>query len=39
LLQSTSVMCILLIWRHSENIIRLVKGTESKLGKKKDPAP
>jgi glycerol-3-phosphate acyltransferase PlsY len=23
-----------LIWRHSENISRLVKGTESKLGKK-----
>jgi glycerol-3-phosphate acyltransferase PlsY len=32
---STSVMALLLIWRHSENISRLVKGSESKLGKKK----
>lgn len=29
------VMSALLIWRHSENISRLLKGTESKLGKKK----
>ena len=29
------VMSALLIWRHAENIGRLVKGTESKLGKKK----
>ncbi len=29
------VMSALLIWRHSENIGRLLKGTESKLGKKK----
>ncbi|WP_296510635.1 glycerol-3-phosphate 1-O-acyltransferase PlsY [Rhodoferax sp.] len=36
LLLSTAVMSIFLIWRHSENISRLVKGTESKLGKKKD---
>ncbi len=35
LLLSTAVMSIFLIWRHSENISRLVKGTESKLGKKK----
>jgi glycerol-3-phosphate acyltransferase PlsY len=35
LLLSTAVMSIFLIWRHSENISRLVKGTESKLGAKK----
>ncbi|MFO1263150.1 MAG: glycerol-3-phosphate 1-O-acyltransferase PlsY [Rhodoferax sp.] len=29
------VMSGLLIWRHAENIGRLLKGTESKLGKKK----
>lgn len=32
---ATAIMSLLLIWRHSENISRLVKGTESKLGKKK----
>jgi glycerol-3-phosphate acyltransferase PlsY len=36
LLLSTAVMSMFLIWRHSENISRLVKGTESKLGKKKE---
>lgn len=35
LVLSTAIMSLLLIWRHSENISRLVKGTESKLGKKK----
>jgi len=35
ILFSTAVMSLLLIWRHSENISRLVKGTESRLGKKK----
>lgn len=39
LLLSTSVMSIFLIWRHAENISRLVQGKESKLGKKKDAAP
>lgn len=29
------VMSGLLMWRHAENINRLIKGTESKLGKKK----
>lgn len=29
------VMSALLVWRHAENIGRLLKGTESKLGKKK----
>ena len=28
-------MCALLIWRHKENIIKLMNGTESKLGAKK----
>ncbi len=32
---STTVMSLLLIWRHAENISRLIKGTESKLGSKK----
>lgn len=32
---TTAVMSLFLIWRHAENIGRLVKGTESKLGKKK----
>lgn len=34
----TALMSLLLIWRHAENIGRLVKGTESKLGKKKAAA-
>jgi glycerol-3-phosphate acyltransferase PlsY len=33
-----AIMSGLLVWRHTENISRLVKGTESKLGKKKDSA-
>jgi len=32
---STTVMSLFLIWRHAENIGRLAKGTESRLGKKK----
>ena len=32
---STTVMALLLVWRHAENISRLIKGTESKLGSKK----
>jgi glycerol-3-phosphate acyltransferase PlsY len=32
---STALMSLLLVWRHAENISRLVKGTESKLGSKK----
>lgn len=35
LMLSTAVMSLFLVWRHSENISRLVKGTESKLGSKK----
>jgi len=34
-LLSMAVMSGLLIWRHYENINRLLKGTESRLGKKK----
>ena len=32
---SLAVMALLLVWRHRENINRLLAGTESKLGKKK----
>ena len=35
ILLSVSLMSLLLIWRHAENITRLVKGTESRLGKPK----
>ena len=34
ILFTTAVMSLLLIYRHAENIGRLVKGTESRLGKK-----
>jgi len=34
-LLSIAVMSLLLIWRHAENISRLVQGKESKLGQKK----
>lgn len=34
-----AVMAILLVWRHRENIQRLVAGTESKLGAKKASPP
>ncbi len=36
-LLSISVMSLLLIYRHAENIGRLLKGTESRLGKKSQP--
>jgi glycerol-3-phosphate acyltransferase PlsY len=29
------VMAVLLVWRHAENINRLLAGTESKIGAKK----
>ena len=32
---AVTVMSLLLLWRHAENIGRLAKGTESRLGKKK----
>jgi glycerol-3-phosphate acyltransferase PlsY len=32
---SLAVMALLLVWRHRENIDRLLAGTESKLGQKK----
>jgi acyl phosphate:glycerol-3-phosphate acyltransferase len=32
-------MGALLFWRHRENIVRLLKGTESRLGAKSAPAP
>ncbi len=34
-LPAVIVMCALLIWRHRENITKLMNGTESKLGAKK----
>ena len=34
-LLAVSIMSLLLIYRHAENIGRLAKGTESRLGKKK----
>lgn len=37
ILFSIGVMSLFLIYRHAENISRLVRGTESKLGKKKLP--
>lgn len=36
-LLSMAVMAGLLLWRHAENINRLFKGTESRLGQKKAP--
>ena len=35
ILLAVSVMALLLVWRHAQNIGRLVKGNESRLGKKK----
>jgi len=32
---STATMSLLLIWRHADNISRLVRGTEARLGAKK----
>ena len=37
-LPAVIVMCALLVWRHRENITKLMKGTEGKLGEKK-PLP
>lgn len=34
-----AVMALFLLYRHAENINRLVKGTESRLGKKASPEP
>jgi len=36
---SLCIMSLLLIYRHAENINRLIKGTESRLGQKKAPVP
>ena len=36
---AVAVMALLLVWRHRENIKRLVAGTESKLGEKKSTPP
>jgi glycerol-3-phosphate acyltransferase PlsY len=37
ILAAVTAMAGLLIWRHAENMSRLVKGTESRLGKKSAP--
>ncbi len=37
ILLAVAIMSLLLIYRHAENIGRLAKGTESRLGKKKHP--
>jgi glycerol-3-phosphate acyltransferase PlsY len=37
ILFAIGLMSLLLIYRHAENISRLVRGTESKLGQKKPP--
>jgi hypothetical protein len=37
ILMAITVMAGLLFWRHAENMSRLVKGTESRLGKKSPP--
>jgi glycerol-3-phosphate acyltransferase PlsY len=36
---AVAVMAVLLVWRHRENIRRLVAGTESRLGEKKPTPP
>jgi len=36
---SVSVMALFLLYRHADNINRLIKGTESRLGKKPAPEP
>lgn len=38
LLLAVMAMSALLLWRHTENISRLLKGQESKIGSKKDKA-
>ncbi len=35
---AATAMCALLIWRHKENIAKLMNGTESKIGAKKKTA-
>ncbi len=37
-LPAVILMCALLVWRHRENITKLINGTEGKLGQKKLPA-
>jgi glycerol-3-phosphate acyltransferase PlsY len=35
ILLAAAGMCALLIWRHEANIVKLVRGTESRIGEKK----
>ena len=37
-LPAVILMCMLLFWRHKENIVKLMNGTESKIGEKKPAA-
>src|SRR5882672_6815455 len=36
---AVTIMGLLLVWRHSANIQKLLKGTETKIGQKAVPAP
>jgi glycerol-3-phosphate acyltransferase PlsY len=38
LVLASAIMSLLLIWRHKSNIINLMTGKESKIGKKKPAA-
>jgi len=33
------VICLIVVWRHQENIRKLLAGTESRIGAKKTPTP
>ena len=35
---ATALMALLLVWRHSDNIAKLIAGKESRLGEKKAAA-
>ena len=35
---AVGIMCALLFWRHQDNIKRLLAGTESRIGRKKQPS-
>jgi glycerol-3-phosphate acyltransferase PlsY len=37
-LPAVILVCALLVWRHRENIVKLINGTESKLGQKQPAA-
>jgi glycerol-3-phosphate acyltransferase PlsY len=39
LLYSAIAMCAVLVWRHQANIVKLLKGEESRIGEKKQEQP